>query len=81
MFKKTHAERAKRVQRGGKGSKSLISNHLYLMNKTASLCICKLLSSCPVDVKKERREVVLKTNLVPVLWMCYGYAMDVGPRT
>ena len=47
MFKRRkQAERGEILQRGGKGSKSLICNHLYLMNKTTSesvVCICKLL--------------------------------------
>ena len=46
MFRRKQAERGKLLQREGKGSMSLICNHLYLMNKTASesvVCICKLL--------------------------------------
>ena len=54
------------------------------------VCICKLLdiqsrvmrsqflldypSSCLVDVKKEKMEVLLKTNLVLVLWMYVWYS-------
>ena len=43
--RRKQAERERISQKGGKGSMSLICNHLYLMNKTASepvVCICKL---------------------------------------